>query len=134
MRNFLNRFFQGRYGAYGIDRLTKCLTAVALVLLILSFFTPLEFFYYIAFIIVFYGYFRLVSKNVPVRYKENEVFVRYTDKIVGIFRKPKSNILNYRTFHIYKCPGCGQKIRIPRGKGKIAIRCPKCGIEFIKRA
>mgnify|MGYP001122250664 CR=1 FL=1 len=33
-----------------------------------------------------------------------------------------------------KCPGCGQKIRVPRGRGKIAIRCPKCNREFIRRS
>ena len=43
-------------------------------------------------------------------------------------------ILSRKTHHIYTCPGCGQKIRIPRGKGqKVEIECPKCHEKFIKR-
>ncbi len=134
MKDFLYRFFQGRYGAYGTDRLTRVILVIAACLLILSFMTPLGFLYYIAFIILFYCYFRMFSKNIPARYRENELFVKWTDKIIFFFKNIGKNISNFRSFHIYKCPSCGQKIRIPRGKGKIEIRCPKCDNKFIKRA
>lgn len=42
-------------------------------------------------------------------------------------------IAGRKEYKIYKCPKCGQKIRVPRHKGKIAIRCRKCGEEFIRK-
>ena len=134
MRDFLYRFFQGRYGAYGTDRMTRVLLVFAAVLLVLSFLTPLAFLFYIAFAILFYCYFRMLSKNIPARYRENEAFVKFTDKIVIFFRDIGTNSGNNKSFHIYKCPKCGQRIRIPKGKGKISVRCPICGTEFIERA
>ncbi len=134
MKDFLYRFFQGRYGSYGTDRMTRVMLVAAAVLLILSFATPLGFLYYIAFIILFYCYFRMFSKNIPARYKENEIFVKFTDRFLFFFKDIGNKISNAKTFHIYKCSSCGQKIRIPRGKGKIEITCPKCGNKFIKRA
>ena len=34
---------------------------------------------------------------------------------------------------VFKCPNCGQKIRIPRGHGKVSVHCRKCGHDFIGR-
>jgi DNA-directed RNA polymerase subunit RPC12/RpoP len=133
VKDFLYRFFRGRYGAYGSDRMTRVMVVIAVILLVLSFISPLSLLYYVAFIILFYCYFRMFSKNIPARYKENEFFVKHTDKVIGFFTGIKDKFTGHKAYHIYKCPGCGQKIRIPRGKGKVAIRCPKCGREFVKR-
>ncbi len=134
MKNFLYRFFQGRYGAYGTDRLTKCSLVVAVILLVLSFTTPLGILYYVAVVMLFYSYFRLFSKNIPARYRENEIFVKFTDKFLDFFRNFKDSWTQNKAFHIYKCPNCSQKIRVPRGKGRIEIRCPKCGNTFLKKS
>ena len=79
-----------------------------------------------------YAYFRLLSRNVPARYHENEVFSRVSSRFLGRISHVSSSIEQRRRYHIYKCPGCGQKIRIPRGKGRIMVRCPKCTQEFLK--
>ena len=37
-------------------------------------------------------------------------------------------------YKVFKCPKCSQKLRVPRGKGKIMITCRRCGNEFKKRS
>ena len=57
-----------------------------------------------------------------------------TDKLRARFQKEKRMMSQRKDYHIYSCPGCGQKIRIPRGGfKKVEIECPKCHTKFIKR-
>lgn len=138
MKEKIIRFMQGRYGAYGVDALTKFLLTAGLVIL----FGSLAFrgkntglvCYLIGWVIVIYCYYRLISKNVTKRYAENQAFLSRTSAIRGFFGRQKSLWQQRKVYHIYKCPGCKQKIRIPRGKGKIEVRCPKCGTTFIKKS
>lgn len=128
------RFMQGRYGAYGPDLLNRFLLGGALVVMIVSMFTRWDILYWIAIAALGYSYFRMFSKNYSKRYAENQAFMKATYKIRTYWASQKSLMHQRKTHHIYKCPDCKQKIRIPRGKGKIAVRCPKCGKEFIRRS
>ena len=113
MKEKFLRFMQGRYGA---DTLSKVLLGAGLI------------------VVLIYCYFRIFSRNVSKRYAENQAFLAKTYKIRMFFQRQKSIWKQRKVYHIYKCPGCKQKIRIPRGKGKIEIRCPKCGTTFIKKS
>ncbi|MBQ5484545.1 MAG: zf-TFIIB domain-containing protein, partial [Lachnospiraceae bacterium] len=74
-----------------------------------------------------YGYFRMMSKNVGKRYLENQKYLQITDRMKNFF-------YNHKTYRFYKCPTCKQKVRVPRGHGKIEITCPKCRGTFIRRS
>ncbi|SFB76450.1 hypothetical protein SAMN02910398_00685 [Butyrivibrio sp. YAB3001] len=88
MRNLLRRLFHGRYGSYGSDSLTRFLLIFAIVLLLISIvLEPLSFLYYVAFAALVYCYFRLFSKNITKRYKENELFTGFIFKLKNIFKK-----------------------------------------------
>lgn len=128
------RFMQGRYGAYGPDLLNRTLLGGALILMFVSVFTGWDVLYSVALVALIYAYFRMFSKNYSKRYAENQAFLKATAKLRAFWASEKSMMSQRKTHHIYKCPGCKQKIRIPRGKGKIAVRCPKCGNEFIRRS
>ncbi len=128
------RFMQGRYGVYGPDLLNRFLLGSALALMALSLFVRWRAVYWLAFAFLIYAYFRMFSKNYTKRYAENQAFIKHTAKVRGFIGTQKNMMRQRKTHHIYKCPDCGQKIRIPRGKGKIAVRCPKCNTEFIKKS
>ena len=68
------------------------------------------------------------------RYAENQLYLKYTAGIRKKISAIRYGFSQRKHYHIYKCPSCGQKIRIPRGKGKIEIRCPKCNAHFIKKS
>ena len=83
---------------------------------------------------IIYTYFRMFSRNVYKRSSENQWYLNKTYKLRTAFYKQKNLMAQRKTHHIYKCPACRQKIRIPRGKGRIEIRCPKCSATFIKNS
>lgn len=130
MREKLQRFMWGRYGN---DRYNQFLMLVALILLVISFFGP-GIMYVIAVGIMIYAYYRMLSKQTAKRAAENQKYWQMEMKVKSFFQKKKREATQYKEYHIYKCPNCKQKLRVPRGKGKIAIRCRKCGTEFIKKS
>ncbi|MCI9435604.1 MAG: hypothetical protein HFH85_00275 [Lachnospiraceae bacterium] len=130
MREKLQRFMWGRYGN---DNFNQFLLAVAFVSLLISFFGG-GLFYLVATVVMVYAYFRMFSRNISKRSAENQQFLKQKLKVRAFFTKKKKELAERKVYHIYRCPNCRQKIRIPRGKGKIAIRCRKCGNEFIKKS
>ena len=77
---------------------------------------------------------RMFSKNVGKRYQENQVYLRLRFYVTEYFRKIKFRFTEGRKYRVFKCPGCGQKVRIPRGHGKVSVHCPKCGTDFIRKS
>ena len=136
MRDKFNRFMQGRYG---VDAFASFTMGVALVANILSVFfrsgsrmgALLD---TVGLLVLLYTYYRMLSRDIQKRYQENEKYLAATAKIRQRFNREKTMMNQRKTHHIYSCPGCGQKIRIPKGKGKIEIECPKCHTKFVKRS
>lgn len=121
-------------GRYGVDAFSKFLSVLAFFLMVLSLFIPRIPFYILGIAVIIYSYFRMFSKNISKRYQENQLYVKYKNRVTESIRKKKRELTQRKTHHIYRCPQCRQKIRVPRGRGRIAIRCPQCNIEFIKKS
>ena len=122
---------QGRYGA---DQMGQMLSAVSMVFLIISLFSRNQAWFLLALIGIVYNYFRMFSKNISKRYAENQKYLTMTAGIRRKIASWKSQLAQRKIYHIYRCPGCKQKIRVTRGRGKIEIRCPKCNTRFVKKS
>ena len=127
-------------GRYGVDDLSRFTMGVALVLIILAMFANIfsrtvgSTLDILGVAAIVYAYIRIFSRNIQQRYAENQKFLQMKSKFRFRFNTKKDLMKQRKTHHIYSCPGCGQKIRIPKGKGKIEIECPKCHTKFVKRS
>ena len=133
MNKFKAKLTAFMYGRYGVDEFGRFLMGVALVLLIITIFIRIPILYYFALAVLVYAYFRILSKNRSKRYEENRAYANLRYKFVCRKQTFVNRMKDSKTHRIFKCPNCSQKIRVPRGKGKICIKCPKCRIEFIKK-
>ncbi|HPU62517.1 MAG TPA: hypothetical protein PK304_00010 [Mobilitalea sp.] len=131
MKDKLRRFMMGRYG---IDDLSRFLLGLALIILLMSRFFLRTALYAVSLSVLVIVYYRILSKDLNSRYRENQAFLKYKNKLFNFVRKQKYMFKQRRIYRIYKCPGCGQKIRIPKGKGRVQITCPKCKTDFIRKS
>ena len=129
MRDWFRRLMMGRYG---VDQLTWVLLVLALVLSLCGSIFQIGFLRLLCWVVLFFCYFRIFSRNIYARQMENQKLMRlwYRLKNKTANRPTAQERKNYRVF---VCPTCKQKLRVPRGKGKISIPCPKCATSFIKK-
>ena len=125
MRNWLEKLIRGmaRFmaGRYGMDKLNSVLLWTSVILVFVAMFLPWVMLRLgltvLSYLIMGWAVYRTFSRQTYKRYQENCRFLRLMD----------------RKHRYFDCPRCHQTIRVPRGKGKIAITCPKCREKFIKR-
>ena len=134
-----DKFFKFMEGRYGVDSYSRFTIGLALVCIIISIFFPGRSLIgavlnTVGLLAIIYTYFRILSRNIQKRYAENQKYLAMTAKLRQRFNREKNLMKQRKTHHIYSCPNCGQKIRIPRGKGRIEIDCPKCHTKFIKNS
>lgn len=128
--NGLRRFM---YGRYGVDQFSRALIILALILSVIVSFSRNSLLLLVAYIPLVYAIFRTLSKNINKRMQENVVYCRYAEKVKHRIQSIKLSLVGTKTHKYYRCTRCKQTIRVPRGKGKICITCPKCKTEFIRR-
>ena len=110
-------------GRYGSDKLNMAILIVAIVLEILYAVFGLPVLAVLSMVLIMLAFFRMFSRNIAKRSKENHFFLELISEAKML-----------RKYHIYKCPGCNQKIRVPRKGGvTVDVSCPKCGTTFRKK-
>lgn len=129
--NWLQRFMMGRYGT---DGLNLGLMVVGMVCSLVSSIFDWWIVLIISYICFGAMFFRMFSRNIPARQKENIAAVKFF-RPVSLKLKLWHQMWTYRKTHRYfKCPNCRQQIRVPKNKGKIRIICPKCRKDFIRKS
>ena len=131
-------------GIYGIDLLSL------LLILLSSLFNLSRYTWFIGTALMIVSLYRIFSRNIYKRQSENNSLVTFLNKPLSKFglRIPynmqpidytsflysykilKKTIDEKKNYKITKCPNCGQKLRLPRKKGKIVVTCKRCLHKF----
>lgn len=131
------KMYQFMQGRYGVDSFSKFLLWVAVACILLSAVfrnRAREIFNLFGWAVLVFTYYRMLSKNYAQRSSENQSYLRFVGRIKSFFQGGKTAGRGAdKTHKVFKCPTCGQKARVPRGKGMIEIDCPRCHTKFRKR-
>lgn len=130
IRNALQRFM---YGRYGNDQFNLFLMGLYLVLYLVYLFVRADLLYLVSFALLVFTLFRMLSRNVERRRRENIWFLQTFKPVLDWLRLRRSARRDKE--HVYfKCPSCGQRLRVPRGKGQITVTCRACGASFQEKS
>ena len=130
IRQWVSRFMVGRYG---MDQLNVAIMAVYLVLYVVFLFTRLAVLDLIVLALLLVTLFRMLSRNLDRRRAENAKFLQLVRPVCRRFKSCRARMQD-RDHRYFKCPNCGQYLRVPRGKGKITVSCRNCGASFEERS
>lgn len=89
--------------------------------------------YYIGALLVFFGLFRVLSKNYEARRKELNWYLRWSAKPKAELKILANQFRDRKTHRYFKCKSCKTVMRVPKNRGKIEITCPKCRAKVVKK-
>lgn len=122
MKAGFSRFMAGRYGT---DKLNSVILWTGVVFCLVSMLIPLQWaslmMAMLAYVCMFWAIFRSFSRNTYKRYQENRRYVMFWERIRD------------RDHKYFTCPHCRQQVRVPKGKGKVSITCPRCHEKFVRK-
>ena len=139
IRNFFRKFMVGRYGT---DHLNIAMIIASILVYFVHGITLLTLgvfgiifmpFAIISYALLVLAIFRMLSRNITARRKENDAFIRHWWPLKIKLKRAWVNRKQRKTHKFIKCPGCGNTLRVPKGKGNLQITCPKCGERFMKK-
>ena len=128
--NFMRRLM---YGRYGYDPLCGFLLLVYLVLYLVSAVFSWSILSWVALVVLLWAFFRMMSRRIPQRRAENAKFMQLAGPVIRWCRM-RHTIHTDKEHRYFRCPNCGQYLRVPRGKGKITVTCRSCGVSFEEKS
>jgi len=130
MKDWLQKFMRGRYG---VDQLSNFMVTIGVILILVSILTSYSILNTAGLVVIGLSYFRIFSRDVNRRYMENQKFLKSYLPIKNKLFKFKNRAKSSKDYKYFKCPNCGQELRVPRKKGRVNIKCPKCQTSFVRR-
>lgn len=130
LMNFLRKLMYGRYGS---DHLSFFLLFLYVVLIFISALPHMAWISWLALAVLLWDLFRMFSRRIDRRRAENARFLALFGPFIRWF-KMRRTIHRDKDHRYFKCPNCGQYLRVPRGKGKITVNCRNCGASFDERS
>nr|WP_122012445.1 hypothetical protein [Maliibacterium massiliense] len=127
--NWLRKFMAGRYG---VDALSWTLLVLFLVISLVGDIARLPILSLAVLPLVVWCWFRILSRNTYKRSMENMRFLQFFRPLTTWYTGVRNRARD-KTHRYYRCPKCRHRLRVPRGKGKIQITCPKCREKFVKK-
>lgn len=125
--NWLRKFMMGRYGG---DQLSMVLLIFSLLITFIAQLSGLPILAYISYVPLCISIYRILSRDIEKRRMENYKFAVAISPAYSWFNKMLKRAKDSKTHRYFKCPNCKTNLRVPKGKGKIVITCPKCNTEF----
>lgn len=121
------KFMNGRYG---VDQFSMVLLVTSILLMIIGRLTGLSLFIFISYIPLIFSIYRMFSKDIAKRRMENYKFSIFISPIYSKYKKMQRRFKERKTYKYFKCPNCHTELRLPKGKNRIKITCPKCKEKF----
>ncbi len=129
MNRLKYKFMMLMQGRYGVDQFYNFLLILYLILLIINAFVHSLSINLAMLILLCYTFYRVFSKNIAARQKENAKYLIVKRKALNCFGDFKKRLTDKD--HVYrKCPHCKATLRFPKKKGKHNAICPKCKKEL----
>lgn len=133
MRKFKTYIQKFMIGRYGVDKLSTYLLYGGLAVVVLAKLFNWSIIGLLGWAAIILGYYRTFSRNRTKRYQENQKFLASTRQFTRSWNQKRNKFLQRKVYKYYACPNCHKKLRVPRNKGKISIKCPHCKEQFIKK-
>lgn len=133
MNQWSDRLRRLLYGRYGPDQLMWALLALVGILVFLRWLTGWRALWVLSVLVLAICYLRIFSHDIARRRAENEWFLRLWNPMARRISLAQEAAREVKTHRHFNCPDCGQPLRVPRGRGRIEITCPRCGRSFKRR-
>ncbi len=123
----------------GLDELNNFIMLIGFIYVVVALFTDKWICILLGAIFIVLCYLRVFSKNLEKRKKENDIYMKYMGGVVDFVKylklciKMRVKTMQDKEYYYFVCSSCYQIVRLPKGKNKINVRCPKCSKTFIKR-